>query len=241
MNYLVLLKITCILSINWVYGVEENQSNALNRSSLSNTTLTTLESNSSATNNNSAPSTTAGLPLKSGISTSSPTPVTSNVSSTVHSTSTKAVTTKNYDFVDHDTEEDELNKTKLTGNPMDIHDTIDVPQIGDSPKESDKNDMINNRYSRKELFPQKTGDRNRPLESEDSFVEGQYFSHVSTSYVLIICCIVIVLLLCIWKPLCHIVYGIYTGYCPHTRSGTTGISSSTSSKVAYHPLSSEYA
>nr|CAH8864430.1 unnamed protein product [Trichobilharzia regenti] len=227
-----LLKITCILLIDRVYGVEQVQSKALINSSLGSTTvsnapvqLTTLKFNSSETHNNSTPSLTAGLPLKSEIRTS-PTPVASNASSTVqpiHSTkqsiqsttSTRAVTTEHDDFLHHDDiEQDELKATKLNENPVDINDSIDVPQIDDSPKESHHNQRINDRYVFKEPLPRKTGgDRNRLLDSEDSFVERQYFSHVSTSSVLIICFIIIVLLLCIWKPLCHILYGIYAGYC----------------------------
>ncbi|CAH8546485.1 unnamed protein product [Schistosoma turkestanicum] len=65
--------------------------------------------------------------------------------------------------------------------------------------------------------------------------DTHYIPDVSISYILVICCILVVFIICIWKPFCHMLYNIYSGCCSRSRISRIDMNS----KVAYRHLSTE--
>ncbi|CAH8602098.1 unnamed protein product [Schistosoma guineensis] len=260
MNYCLAFKLTWILFYH-VYALKDESNNLLNGSSVSIGRTTNSHVNLSILKSN-LPTldyvfTSVNVTPKSKLTTSNVTVISEDMSTTKLSNSTKQldkflsekttevrrITTGTHTIQEEEVAEiDEFEKNKL--GESSIHSGDSHADLIEEPRRKDSED------SGPQIDPgQSIFDRKHPTESESKKSNGfiyqgdsgtvvhdkLYTPDISVSYVLVLCCILVVLILCIWKPLCHILYNIYGGCCSRSRVSRIDLNS----KVAYRHLNTE--
>ncbi|KAK4468769.1 hypothetical protein MN116_007942 [Schistosoma mekongi] len=112
---------------------------------------------------------------------------------------------------------------------VDLIQTSRITDFEDSGSQVDPKDPM---FNRDDFDESQSNEFNKFVHRSDSVVHNKYIPDISLSYILVACCIVVILILCIWKPLCHILYNVYTSCRPRSRA----ISIDSNSKVAYRQL-----
>ncbi|KAH8874411.1 hypothetical protein KSF78_0008358 [Schistosoma japonicum] len=190
--------------------------------------------------------TTAEIPnLNSTFTTSSNTTVSSKNKSTVDlSNSTKQSVKSSFEDAlarhiiseELGTQEDVKTETKFV--EISIHsdgshsDLIQTPRISDFEDSGSQIDPKDPVFNRDDFDESPSKESKKFVHRSDSVVHNKYIPDISLSYILVTCCVVVILILCIWKPLCHILYNLYTSCRLRPRASSID----TNSKVAYRQL-----
>ncbi|CAH8613843.1 unnamed protein product [Heterobilharzia americana] len=244
-----MLKLTHILLIHQIYALETHRSvtphnttddNLLIKVSMK---LSAVESNSTPHHVSTAVSASPKLaPLVT--SPKIPTQSTQNsIPSSLKTIKSEYKTTKAYELLEQDLELNKPKQAEPIESPINSGNSLKAPIIPDSENSSPRKHHASQTFSGnglREPHLQMSADLAQPFESGNLVGDNAYLPHVSMIHVLVICCIVAVLVVCVWKPLCHMLYGVYSGYYARNLIGNTGSGGGyTSNKVAYHRLSTE--
>ncbi|CAH8609882.1 unnamed protein product [Schistosoma bovis] len=260
MNYCLAFKLTWILFYH-VYALKDESNNLLNGSSVSIGRTTNSHVNLSILKS-SLPTldyvfTSVNVTPKSKLTTSNVTVISEDMSTTKLSNSTKQldkflsekttevrrIITGTHTIQEEEVAEiDEFEKNKLGESSIhsgDSHaDLIQEPRRKDSEDSGPQIDPGQSIFDRKHSTESESKKSNGFIYQGDSGTvvhDKLYTPDISVSYVLVLCCILVVLILCIWKPLCHILYNIYGGCCTRSRVSRIDLNS----KVAYRHLNTE--
>lgn len=259
MNYCLALKLTWVL-FHHVYALKDESNNVLNGSLVGIGKTTNSHGNFSILKSNFSTLdyvfTSVNVTPKSKLTTSNVTVIFEGVLTTKLSNSTKQldkllsekttevrhITTGTNTIQEEAAEIDEFGKSELGESSIhssDSHvDLIQEPRKKDSEGVGPQIDPENYIFNRKHFAESESKKSNGFIYQSDSGTvvhDKLYTPDISVSYVLVLCCILVVLILCIWKPLCHILYNIYGGCCSRSRISRIDMNS----KVAYRHLNTE--
>ncbi|CAI2732113.1 unnamed protein product [Schistosoma spindalis] len=257
MNYCLAFKLSWILFYH-VYALKEESNNLLNGSSIGIWKTTNSHVNLSILKPNFTTLdyvfTSVNVTPKSKLTTSNVTVIFEDMSTTKLSNSTKQlgkflsektaevrrITTGTHTIQEEEVAEiNEFENNKL--GESSIHSGDSHADLIQEPRRKDFEDSGPQIDPEQSISDRKHSESKKPngfIYQGDSgtVVHNKlYTPDISVSYVLVLCCILVMLILCIWKPLCHILYNIYGGCCSRSRVSRIDLNS----KLAYRHLNTE--